>query len=425
MPSRKRDPDYWLFIEPYVQVSQSSDAFLFYNSLSGERFEIRSAPGAGRLCKELLKPENGYVVAIGADDLRDKGVAEMVRQLRELFMGELLRREWSAGKPVNIFPEPRFKSNITKETLKKPGARDLIDFDNYIHEAVIYLNSGGPQPPDPFTLAARQFVFPGDTLEGPAEMPYEQLETLLREVSRFKVSMVQVSGTDIHQYGRIEALAELLAETAVPVTYNIRLEKYNPAMAGALMKNRAARLSVHFTFPMNGEDFNALLTDLPERTDLKRVDFHFVVSSQEELATAREIIAATGLPNTYLSPFYNGLNFGFFRDTVFITKDDILSSTPSQNQVFSRVSVNESDFGKFTLLPDGAIYANLNDPPVGKLGSHNLEELILTELMTGVSWTRTRISVSPCGRCLYNFLCPPVSSYELIMKRFNFCDVFE
>jgi pseudo-rSAM protein len=150
-----------------------------------------------------------------------------------------------------------------------------------------------------------------------------------------------------------------------------------------------------------------------------------MVTSAEELETAQEIISRANLPNPWLNPYYNGKNFSFFRETVFITRDDIGNSRPDQHQVFSRLTVNESDFGRFTLLPDGSIHANLNDPPVGVLGSVQPEEMILKELLDGASWVRTRKNVSPCRDCLYHFLCPPVSSYELLMNRFNFCDVFE
>jgi pseudo-rSAM protein len=425
MHSGKKNPEYWLFLEPYVHVSLNKDSVLFYNSLSGERFEIEADSRAGRLSGELLLPENGYVAAIQPDDLDDNGVKALVQKLRDLFMGELLKREWSKGKPANILPEPHFKSLFTKEMLAKPEAKDLIDFDNYIHEIVFYLNSSGRDRSSQFSGAPKQFVFPGDTLDRPAELPLNKIEAFIQDIIRFKITHLHVSGSDIFHYSEFEALEKIITRTGIPVTYNLRAGQYDPVIAGKLLKDRAARLSVHFTFPMDGGAFNTLLTELAERNWVKRVDFHFLVSSPEELATAREVISATGLPHAYLSPFYNGNNFDFFRDVIFITKEDILASTPSQNQVYSRISVNESDFGRFTIQPDGIIYANLNDPPAGQLGSQRLEELIVKEMLEGVSWTRTRKSVGPCNRCLYYFLCPPVSSYELIMKRFNFCDVFE
>jgi pseudo-rSAM protein len=425
MHSGKKEPEYWLFLEPYVHVSLNKDSVLFYNSLSGERFEIESESRAGRLSRELLLPENGYVAGVETGDLNDDGVKELVRKLRDLFMGELLKREWSTGKPVNILPEPHFKSLFTKEMLAKPEAKDLIDFDNYIHEIVFYINSSGRDRSRKFSAAPKQFVFPGDTLDRPAELPLNKIEAFIQDIIRFKITHLHVSGSDIFHYSEFEALDKIITRTGIPVTYNLTAAQYDPVVAGILLNNRAARLSVHFTFPLNTGEFNSLLTELTEKNWFKRVDFHFLVSSQEELAAAREVISATGLPHAYLSPFYTGDNFDFFRDAIFITKEDILASTPSQNQVYSRISVNESDFGRFIILPDGIIYANLNDPPAGELGSQRLEELIVKEMLEGVSWTRTRKSVAPCSRCLYYFLCPPVSSYELIMKRFNFCDVFE
>jgi len=66
----------------------------------------------------------------------------------------------------------------------------------------------------------------------------------------------------------------------------------------------------------------------------------------------------------------------------------------------------------------------MNDAMIGNAAKHTLADLVSEELENGISWKRTRKGVSPCSGCIYQFLCPPISSYEIFMQRFNFCDVY-
>jgi pseudo-rSAM protein len=392
--------------------------------LNGKRFETDPSEKLQGVIRDLLRPENGYVTRLAGKQLEDGSVSRFVAALRRQFMGDLLDTSWSAGKPVNVLPEPYFKSYLTRELLSRQEARDSIDFDNYIHEVDLYLNSSANQSEDPYHLAARQFVFPGNTLPQSGEIDWASLASFIRHISRYKITAVQVSGSDILAYSSFGNLRDLLDQAGLPVHYHLKAEFFEPSAVQTILNQKDTKVAIHFTFPLDLDNLNRILTGLSSLSGIKKLDFQFAVASGPELEMAREIISKANLPNAFLNPYYNGNNFDFFRDTVFITRDDIAGSKPNQNQVFSRITVNETDFGKFTVLPDSTIYANLNDPPVAKLGEIATEEMILNELLDGNSWSRTRKGVTPCKDCLYHFLCPPVSSYELLMKRFNFCHVY-
>ena len=420
-----KGPDRWLFLEPFVHLASSATSVLFYNALNGKRFEIPKEGKPGRLAEALLNPENGYVTGLSKADTEDPSVAELLTLLRSNFMGDLLDAGWSSGRPANIFPRPHFKSHLTKELISKPESRDSIDFNNYIHEVVLYLNSGASSESDPLYRAPYQFTYPGHTTTTPSEIPWSDLHRFLNHLSMYKITSVQVTGTDIGKYQALPELGRFLGAAGMPAHYHINGNEWDPAIVSKIPDKGKSRLGLHFAFPVDLNMLNSIITAVSDSPWKKRTDFHFVISTATELETARQIIGMANLNPAYINPYLNRSNFDFFRNTVFITRDDIAYSTPGQNQVFSRLTVNESDFGKVTLLPDLNLYANLNDPPCGQLGSISLEKLILNELTEGSSWLRTRSGVSPCRDCIYRFLCPPVSSYELILRRFNFCDVYQ
>ncbi len=90
--------------------------------------------------------------------------------------------------------------------------------------------------------------------------------------------------------------------------------------------------------------------------------------------------------------------------------------------IYSRQLVN--DYGKLTIMADGKIYANLNDPVLGNASKNSLEEVVLKEIKQGKSWKRLRTRVMPCRHCVFQHVCPPISNYELVLKKYNLCKVF-
>ena len=85
--------------------------------------------------------------------------------------------------------------------------------------------------------------------------------------------------------------------------------------------------------------------------------------------------------------------------------------------------MNTQTFGKLTIMSDGNIYVNANSPKAGNLGGKAIREIVFDEIYNGESWLKTRMEVSPCAGCLYNFLCPPLSNYEHVIGRNNLCHV--
>jgi hypothetical protein len=46
---------------------------------------------------------------------------------------------------------------------------------------------------------------------------------------------------------------------------------------------------------------------------------------------------------------------------IFIEKDELDNIDLSKNEIFMRQAFNTEDFGKLTIMPDGNVYANVNE----------------------------------------------------------------
>lgn len=119
-------------------------------------------------------------------------------------------------------------------------------------------------------------------------------------------------------------------------------------------------------------------------------------------------------------PVYNGTNLTFFKENVFLTKEDVLRTKLKKRQIFARQAMNVKDFGGLSVFPDGMVYANVNNPALGRI-EDGLLKLIRQEFENGESWFKTREKVGPCKDCVFKYLCPPVSNYEYVMGRYNLC----
>lgn len=84
--------------------------------------------------------------------------------------------------------------------------------------------------------------------------------------------------------------------------------------------------------------------------------------------------------------------------------------------------MNLYDFGKINIMSNGDVYANINNPRLGNIYENNIYDIVQYEINTGKSWFRVRNQV-PCTDCIYQWLCPSPSDYEIVLERPNLCNV--
>jgi pseudo-rSAM protein len=73
-------------------------------------------------------------------------------------------------------------------------------------------------------------------------------------------------------------------------------------------------------------------------------------------------------------------------------------------------------------MPNGDTYANINYPSLGNIATHSIHEMLYKEMNEGKSWFRIR-DQAPCNNCVYQWLCPSPSNYEMAIGRPNLCHV--
>ena len=398
----------WLVLEPYVHGTVSENDALLYNSVNKTCLVSKGSEEIAGKVRQLLDPQNGYVIKIQKEEAEQPPLRKFIAGLQKKFMGDVLDPAWSASKPFNIVPEP----------LVKPKTEEL---SNYLGEITFQVNSSALPQLENFKRAHLQFPFPIYS-EGPGDtLSVSTIRAVAVMMESLPMATINFVGSGIYRDPLYSQLASVFKSTAFRTIFHIPLWDLSLPVPGRLSKNE--QLAIYVTFPVDPQQLE-LLDAMVRKYPRKGGPYvNFVVQTSHEADQAMEIISTLGLRRVFFKPCLNGENMQFFREQVFISEEDIMASKPTQNQIFSRLTMNEHDFGKLTVFPNGDVYANANDKPLGNLADLNVEELVGRERAGNTSWSRRRTEVEPCRDCLYRFLCPPVSNYEILSKKFNFCHI--
>ncbi|MCP5048312.1 MAG: hypothetical protein GY940_14165, partial [bacterium] len=148
--------------------------------------------------------------------------------------------------------------------------------------------------------------------------------------------------------------------------------------------------------------------------------YQFTIQSESDADALEEVMDLAG-PNRFsVKPFYNGKNYNFFKENIFIEASDLSDPVVSKKDIYARSVMNPTAFGQFTVLSSGEVYSNLNERPIGTI-RQGVKQLLLNELSEGSGWFRSRKEMVPCGDCVYHQICPPISNYEYALSRNNLC----
>ena len=384
MITKKETTNYWFKIEPYVHISIVNSNVLLYNTFDGSFIESKDIEIV-KLLKETLLKENCGVVLLTAERYNLDNIRKFIMELRAKYMGDIIDIELSKSKPVQIMP---FTSLVnTQELFKKqnfPTGKKILE---YLSEISIYVD----------------------------------YNTNIMDLNSFLKSLPNISTVNI--IGNLKDVANykelLLVLDQFPSLKKITCNYSNVISLQPEFVNNFS-YSILMNYPIDISKWNYSRRLLLNQS----IPFEciFEVTSMDNYSQINKFIEEFGIEKHQLKPVYTGDNIDFFKENVFLTKDDILSTPLSISDFFINQSMNIFDFGKIAIMSNGDIYANVNYPILGNIHTHSIYEIISKELEEGRSWLRIR-NQAPCNTCLYQWFCPSPSNYEIAIGRPNLCHV--
>ena len=425
MKTKKKS--FWLFLHPYVYVSVKKGNAIVYNTLNGELLEYNENENQiVKLIKKLNSDSHLYVVEIEKEEF-DLHLDRFLRQLKASFSGDLIDTSIRPFRPIQM--KPILSLHRKLDYLTEAGKKNRIMVNDktkdYLSIISLYINGTCGQTCQMCQTAYKQFLCCFKNKNSKNEFNLEDFSLLSDEIIVNKLHKLNILGGNIFQHSNLIPLVRIFNSLSITKEYYLHylnLEDY-PEFFSLMQENvEKNRLTIIVHFPINEEKLNHSI-DMLKNEAILYVKFCFVIENADDFARTKEIISIHKIKNFEFCPHYNGNNLGFFKKKLFITKDALIESKPGMKDIFSRMTFNTLEFKRLTILNSKEIFANLNNPKVGILGQDNLYEIIYRELHKGKSWTKVRKNVTPCKKCVFNALCPPISNYEYSIGQYNLCNI--
>jgi len=410
--------NYWLYLEPYIHLSIKDNEILLYNTLS-QKHLFYTKEKIKKIIDELIIPENLFCIYFKGTDLCDPEIYEFVKNLRALFMGDIIDVSYSKSKPIQFVPKLNNQNNI--EILKSDRNRSLGEqVMTYLNEITIQVNNKCDLSCTHCSQLYRQTLFCSKN-NSCDEIEIENIEKIVNELQGSGLQKINIVGGDVFLYNNYQKLIVLLNKSFFSCSIYVHI--HNLFKNINLLSGMVYIDLIEFSILVNSIDYLQEIEAVHSRLTSLNIkhDFTFTIINEKEFKQIDEFISTNNFSNYNYIPIYTLKDFGFFKANSFLSKADILSNVVTQKDIHRNMQINTNDFGKLFITADGEVYANLHFPALGCI-KDKFRGLVYKEMDEGNSWRRIR-DMKPCCNCVYQWLCPSPSNYELAIGKPNLCHV--
>ena len=395
---------HWFTLYPDTFLWLKGNKGFAYQAKNKKKFEFSITNKIENICCRLLIPENLYTVELANEELNNEEINSWTNSLISMQAGYISLNVEFAERPVSL--KPILKVQDKKERYEwqhNEGTGGEI-LDN-VHELTFYIN-GSEHGSDEFY---KQNIFP---LKNCQTLDKSKIQFFIRNSLNQTLSNINFVG-NVFMYPDFEMLIQ-------------EIEKYHPLRSVHVMGqdfiDNIHQMNKHEW--INRVQMNILIDSAVDLSSIKQV-FDFPVSitvfvfSEKDFELLENI---SDYQNVRLIPLYNKENISFFEANVFMDKYEINTIDVSKNEIFMHQAFNTCNFGRLTVLADGSVYANVNAPVLGNI-NNSPYSLVYKEFTEGRSWFNIR-DKAPCTDCLYQWICPSPSNYEIVIGKPNLCNIY-
>lgn len=388
---------YILLIHSHVFINCNDDEVLLYNSLNGKILYSNM--------KEFVKTISN-IKTIGTPDyiIKDLEIIpnSIVNDIVNMHMGRLLQIDDIC--PVQFSPSVNINGVSIEMYTQKPifsvqdlYEKELLEKDycqqmgknvlDYLTTLTIYFSCDSRLNPK-YKYASRQYLFPelGDN-----HIDIDRLEAFLEKYT-FQLEQVNIVVGDINQ----EIFLDLKKMIEKIIKQNCAIAVYTGAYNISQMRELIGHIDLLCLWVLS--DYNGVLLNE------EKIRYLGLVTEDSEMNFNDEIT---------VFPCKTEGNKDFCLSVSSYSIEDMLNMDFPKNEIISSQYLNANFFGELSILSSGNIYSCLQHPPIGNIDVDDLREVLYSEFLTYKNWFMVRKNLSVCKSCVFNFLCPPISNYEL------------
>lgn len=390
----------YLYLYPDTFLWTQKKEGLVYNSKNNCIFRFNNNTIRDTI-QSLQDMKNLYCVEISNIDAYSVELKKFINSLEKCKAGKLVRMSEDCPKPVVLPPLLNLQYEIARLQKESP---EMVgeNISDYLHELTVWINTVSDHTGMIESINTNTF------------------NRILNIASNSHLSHIHLKGTDIFEFSGLVRFMDILEQMESKKSVYVKLENLNQKV---LSKNIFS--SSQFVLVIEVKNFENLqkINEIASKINKQGINaqWTFQIRNEEEYQKAEIWIERYSLVNTEIKPVYTCENLQFFENNIYLTEEDLKTPILSKREVFAHQALNTNDFGKLTITPDGKVYANPYFPTLGFI-EDDLRELIYKELTVGQSWRRIR-DMKPCCDCVYQWLCPSPSDYELAIGKPNLCHI--
>ena len=405
---------YYFYIEYYTYIKKNDESVLILNTLDNQKIVSNDVRILTLVESMLCKKDN--VLEIDFDNIyHDEFYQSFFEDIRNIFMGDLIEVNLSNGAPVNFYPIAKIEDNFRKKDNHALLGHDTLC--NSLFNLNIFLNAACTQHCANCANYYKQFHCCSKFLTENDSLSIDPIviEKIFKYSKFENLNKINILGGNIALYKDIDRILPYLSdykEKCFAVFKYNNIDSINAEIL-SFFDNRiviivdAAEIDAH--------DVDRLISDYHQ------FEIHIVATDELQLKKMMPLFSAS--ISYRLVPFYNGNNLAFFENNVFLCEEDIFEANYTIKKIHKNQLINNGFFGNLTVLPDGNVFIDMNGSFLGNLQSESILNIISKALKNEDSlWFKTR-KTTTCSDCLFVDLCPPVSSYELAIGKYNLCNV--
>lgn len=395
--------DYWLFLEPYVYISILKEEALLYNTLDGAILHFYDKDIIN-LIKELNILDNLGVIPIKFT-ANDK-ISSFVDDLRNLFMGDVVPIKKMSTKPVQLMPHLRVDiSNPNFNHFAKNILSSLTEITFFTNTSCTNDCRDCREYHKQFDACTKDSIITSpDSLN---------IKSFINSVSScidylYKINIIISNPNDHFTFNYLNSMPNHIKEKC-HIIVNYKNYIYLPDV---FISNFGHNIEVLIT------DYNLVNMKIIMKN---KNSFNWIVQDEKDL----KYLTKNKFINMFdITLFYNKKNIKFFQNQASFSIKDIQSDPVNMRHIHQNASINSIFYGKLCVYLDGTVRLNTTEPIIGNILKEPLLSIVSRIINnTDNLWFLTRNKKEPCCNCIYKYLCPPISSSELILKDYIFCNI--
>lgn len=403
-----------LLIESTVFIEASNDIVLFYNSIDGKKV-LSNNKEIYLFFRNIDKLTHIYT--INDHELNSDSFKELIESLEKNSMGRIIIN--SKTPPVQFYPMP--KVNVLTEAGINDSESDKCL--KYLNELSIYLDTFHPSAPSVFSYACKQTLCHYQSKSIKETMDIGFLLDVLSNIADLKfLNKLNILGGDIINIFETKKIRDSLTTLSQRIEVNLHFNYFASMNIEKANKIHHEIKHLKFKYCIASHLKNEDIENIKKLSLHDYVDFICLCENANDVLFYEELFFESKA-NFQLIPIYNGCNYNFFYENVFLDLEDIMAININQVEVQKNIALNTTKFGKLYILPNAGVFSDLNSTSIGNLKNADFSKIVYNEIYYGDNWFKTRLSVNPCKSCVFCIICPPISNYEHAFQRYNLCNI--